>query len=310
MKLGLTSSTRRSEHALAHADGLAAAAGVHPEEAPPETVRRGRRVRSRLRSVRRAMALSPSIPPREPSGLRPAPRKERSAVDSKRRILEAAQAEFAAKGFDGARLGTIARAAEVQQALIHHYFGDKEGLHGEVVRSGLAAMTEGVWELLSRMDAPAPVEKTKTKTAKTKTAKAKASAAPKAKKTSLNDLRTLAEAFVELLLKFFATNGSFLAILRHEARRDGDGAAKIVHANVGPIFDGIVARLDAMRARGDVKEDVDARHLVLSCVAMVAFPFQEEPFVKAIWPADWHGEAFLEERKKHIVAMILARVAP
>ena len=246
------------------------------------------------------MALSPSISPRSPA---PPPRKERNALDSKRRILEAAQSEFAAKGFDGARLGTIARAAEVQQALIHHYFGDKEGLHGEVVRAGLAAMTEGVWELLSRMDAPAAPSTTRA-------AKSKQKARPTAKQTSVSELRTLAEAFVELLLKFFATNGSFLAILRHEARRDGDGAAKIVHGSVGPIFDGIVARLDAMRARGDVKKDVDARHLVLSCVAMVAFPFQEEPFVKAIWPADWHGEAFLEERKKHIVAMILARVAP
>ena len=306
MKLGLTASTRRSEQVLvAHGEEA-----VATDEAPPEMVRRGRRAGSRLPSGARAMALSPSIPPRSTA---PAPRKERNALDSKRRILEAAQSEFAAKGFDGARLGTIARAAEVQQALIHHYFGDKEGLHGEVVRSGLAAMTEGVWELLSRMDAPAEASTTRAK-ASTAKASAKAKTSPaakaKAKRTSALDLRTLAEAFVELLLKFFATNGSFLAILRHEARRDGDGATSIVQANVGPIFDGIVARLDAMRARGDVKKDVDARHLVLSCVAMVAFPFQEEPFVKAIWPADWHGEAFLEERKKHIVAMILARVAP
>jgi TetR/AcrR family transcriptional regulator len=222
-----------------------------------------------------------------------APRKERNALETKRRILESAEAEFAAKGFDGARLGSIARAAQVQQALIHHYFHDKEGLHGEVVRSGLAAMTEGVWELLSRMDAPP--KKTSLKPSK---------------RQSKDELRTLAEAFVDLLLRFFATNGSFLAILRHEARRNGDGAAKIVHGSVGPIFDGIVARLDTMRARGVVKKDVDARHLVLSCVAMVAFPFQEEPFVSAIWPADWHGTRFLEERKKHIVEMILARVAP
>jgi AcrR family transcriptional regulator len=258
------------------------------------------------------MALTPlpnSSRPHAPEA--PAPRKERNALETKRRILEAAESEFAAKGFDGARLGTIARAAAVQQALIHHYFGDKEGLHGEVVRSGLAAMTEGVWELLSRMDAPAPATaKTKTKASGKKAGAKKTAAKVNATKTSVNELRTLAEAFVELLLKFFATNGSFLAILRHEARRDGDGAAKIVHGSVGPIFDGVVARLDAMRARGTVKKDVDARHLVLSCVAMVAFPFQEEPFVKAIWPADWHGEAFLEERKKHIVAMILARVAP
>jgi hypothetical protein len=59
-----------------------------------------------------------------------------------------------------------------------------------------------------------------------------------------------------------------------------------------------------------VKKDVDTKHLVISCVAMVAFPFQEEPFVKAIWPADWHAKRFLDERKRHIVEMILARVAP
>jgi AcrR family transcriptional regulator len=301
MKLGLTSSTLRREHAHAHG---------HAEDAPKSTVRRGRDVRTRL-PLEGSMALTPLPNSSRPHAPEPhAPRKERNALETKRRILEAAEGEFAAKGFDGARLGTIARAAAVQQALIHHYFGDKEGLHGEVVRSGLAAMTEGVWELLSRMDAPSPTAtKTKTKASATKTSK-KAAAHAVSTKTSVNELRTLAEAFVELLLKFFATNGSFLAILRHEARRDGDGAAKIVHGSVGPIFDGVVARLDAMRARGTVKKDVDARHLVLSCVAMVAFPFQEEPFVKAIWPADWHGEAFLEERKKHIVAMILARVAP
>jgi AcrR family transcriptional regulator len=255
------------------------------------------------------MAITPIM--QATSASAPTPRKERNALETKRRILEAAESEFAAKGFDGARLGTIARAAAVQQALIHHYFGDKEGLHGEVVRSGLASMTEGVWELLSRMDAPAD-DKSRTRAvakAKTKATKAKTKVT-KAKATTVDELRTLAEAFVELLLKFFATNGSFFAILRHEARRDGAGAARIVHDSVGPIFDGIVARLDAMRARGDVKKDVDTRHLVISCVAMVAFPFQEEPFVKAIWPADWHGKGFLEERKRHIVEMILARVAP
>ncbi|HSO35630.1 MAG TPA: TetR family transcriptional regulator [Labilithrix sp.] len=273
MKLGLTGTTRRTEHA---ADGA-----EHP---PQSTVRRGRKDKGGLRSDIRPMSTTPSTPP---------PRKERNALETKRRILEAAESEFAAKGFDGARLGTIARAAAVQQALIHHYFHDKEGLHGEVVRNGLTAMTEGVWQLLSRMDAP-PKKTTKAKT----------------KSQSKDELRLLAEAFVDLLLRFFATNGSFLAILRHESRRNGDGAAKIVHGSVGPIFDGIVGRLDAMRARGVVKKDVDARHLVLSCVAMVAFPFQEEPFVGAIWPADWHGRAFLEERKKHIVEMILARVAP
>lgn len=229
------------------------------------------------------------LPSEEAPPTRVRPKRERNAAETRRRILEAAASEFGAKGFDGARLGSIARAADVQQALIHHYFGDKEGLHAEVVRGGLAAMTERVWELLARMDAPPPKK-----------------AGKKAKKV---DVEAIAEAFVELLLTFFAENGELFAILRHEARR-GEHATKVVAETVGPVFDGIVSRLDAMRARGDVRKDVDAKHLVMSCVAMVAFPFEEEPFVAAIWPADWHSPRFLAERKRQIVEMILARVLP
>lgn len=211
-------------------------------------------------------------------------KKERNSVETKRRILDAAAAEFAAKGFDGARLGSIARAADVQQALIHHYFADKEGLHAEVVRSGLEAMTKAAWDILSTMDAPQ-----RKKSAKAKT-----------------DVKMLAAAFVELLLSFFATNGAFLDILRHEARR-GAQAAKIVADAIGPVFEALVTRIDQMKKRGEVRKDLDAKHFVMSCIAMVAFPFAEEPFVTAVWPADWHDKKFLGERKKQIVEMILAR---
>ncbi|MBX3205369.1 MAG: TetR family transcriptional regulator, partial [Labilithrix sp.] len=223
-----------------------------------------------------------------------APRKkERNAAETKRRILEAAASEFAAKGFDGARLGSIARAAAVQQALIHHYFVDKAGLHAEVVRGGVEAMTEGAWGLLSQMDAPVADRRGK-------------------KRRGPAELRALAEAFVDLLLRFFATNGAFLAIMRHEARRDSSDpvATGVIADHVAPIFDAIVARLDEMRARGEVRRDIDARHLVLSCVAMIAFPFQEEPFVASIWPMDWHRPEHLAERKREVVEMILARVLP
>lgn len=228
--------------------------------------------------------------PAEPEASKATTKKrERSSVETKRRILEAAQAEFAAKGFDGARLGSIARAADVQQALIHHYFADKEGLHAEVVRGGLAAMTEGAWELLARVDGDA---------------------APKGGKAKKPDLPALANAFVELLVRFFAENGAFLAILRHEARRDEGRVGALVEEVVAPVFDAVVGRLEEMRKRGDVRKDVSPAHLVLSCVAMVAFPFQEEPLVAAVWPTEVRGAAFREERKRHVVEMVLARLLP
>jgi AcrR family transcriptional regulator len=221
-----------------------------------------------------------------------APRKkERNSVETKRRILEAAAAEFAAKGFDGARLGTIARAADVQQALIHHYFADKNGLHAEVMRAGLAAMTEDAWVLLSQMDAPVADRKGK-------------------KRRGPEELRALAESFVDLMLRFFTMNGAFLAMLRHEARReDGGVATALIADNVAPLFDAVVARLDEMRARSEIRRDVEPRQLVLSSVAMIAFPFLEESFVKAIWPSE-QDASFVVARKEHVVEMILARMLP
>jgi len=54
-------------------------------------------------------------------------------VPSRRdRILAAAEAEFAAHGFHGARVERIAEAASVNKQLLFHYFDSKAGLHKAV----------------------------------------------------------------------------------------------------------------------------------------------------------------------------------
>lgn len=58
------------------------------------------------------------------------------AVDRRAQILEAALGEFSAKGFRGATIKSIARAAGLQSpALIYWYFPDKEALFREVLES-------------------------------------------------------------------------------------------------------------------------------------------------------------------------------
>jgi len=49
------------------------------------------------------------------------------------RILQAAKKEFAERGYDGARMSSIARRAGVNQALIHYYFENKEQLYVRVL---------------------------------------------------------------------------------------------------------------------------------------------------------------------------------
>ena len=59
-------------------------------------------------------------------------------MDTRARILAAARKEFAAKGFDGARVEAIARRAKVAKGLIFYYFQSKEGLFRELAEDRIA----------------------------------------------------------------------------------------------------------------------------------------------------------------------------
>jgi AcrR family transcriptional regulator len=57
-------------------------------------------------------------------GLTPGPRDERGVLAA--RILSVARKEFAETGWAGTTIRAIARAADVDPALVYHYFGSKE----------------------------------------------------------------------------------------------------------------------------------------------------------------------------------------
>ena len=52
----------------------------------------------------------------------------RPEVDTRAAIVAAAREEFSANGFEGASVRAVARRAEVDPALVRHYFGGKEAL--------------------------------------------------------------------------------------------------------------------------------------------------------------------------------------
>jgi AcrR family transcriptional regulator len=71
----------------------------------------------------------------------------RDAEATRRRLLDAARAEFAEHGIAGARVDRIAAAAEANKAQIYHYFGSKDRLF------------DAVWEsLVEQIVAAAPID--------------------------------------------------------------------------------------------------------------------------------------------------------
>ncbi|MFH1136557.1 MAG: TetR/AcrR family transcriptional regulator [Pseudomonadota bacterium] len=84
---------------------------------------------------------------------KPRPDRKRNPERTREAILTASEKMFINKGFDGATLGGIAKAAGVHQSLIHHYFGSKLDLYLEVMRRYLVNFGAALREHL-----PAPRE--------------------------------------------------------------------------------------------------------------------------------------------------------
>jgi TetR/AcrR family transcriptional regulator len=220
----------------------------------------------------------------------PAPRKDRGGEATKQKILQAGDTEFAAKGFDGARLAAIARGADVPQALIHHYFGDKDGLYRAVFERVMSTIAAEGWKILETKAPP----------------KKRAGAA----RFGRQELEALVEAFAGMLVSFYATHARVLRILRDEAVRGGSVGDELARTYIKPQLDDVVTRFEAMRAAGEIAHDVDVKHLVISTVAMACFPNMDEAFIDVLWAIDPRAPAFVEARKREIVRTVMARIAP
>ena len=68
----------------------------------------------------------------------------RDGEQSRRRLLEAATAEFAAFGIAGARVDRVAAAAQVNKAQMYGWFGSKDGLFDAVFSRHLHGIVDAV----------------------------------------------------------------------------------------------------------------------------------------------------------------------
>jgi AcrR family transcriptional regulator len=72
--------------------------------------------------VSQPQRTEPASGPARPRGRRPAGQQTKEA------LLAAARVEFVERGYDGAKVRSIAAAAGVDPAMVNHWFGGKEGL--------------------------------------------------------------------------------------------------------------------------------------------------------------------------------------
>lgn len=194
-------------------------------------------------------------------------------ADTRDRILAAARLVFHRAGFDGARTQDIADAAGINKALLHYYFRSKDQLFEAVFEDAFRTHFTPVFEMMSVPDAP------------------------------LEDkIRRFTEAYIHTLLLHPYLPGFVI----HELNRNPQ---RLVALALGTGRGGLNAVFDQLRqgmASGRYRT-ADPRHLMVTLMGMVLYPFIARPVLSALLHLDERAyHDFMLARKDEIPRQFLA----
>jgi AcrR family transcriptional regulator len=85
------------------------------------------------------------------------PAQDSKLPDVRAALLAAARSLFAGRGFHEVSTREIARAAKVNPAMIHYYFGDKEGLYRAMLDAVFSRLVAEVRKLAASSDGSSPI---------------------------------------------------------------------------------------------------------------------------------------------------------
>src|ERR1700676_3405554 len=195
--------------------------------------------------------------------------------ESRAAILQAAAQEFAKHGIAGARTDAIARAAQVNKALLYYYFKDKETLYGAVLDNAFSGMKAKVFEVLDS-DLP-PREKIM--------------------------------AYTGAYFDFIASNQMYPKLMQREMMRAREGQSehidRLVKTSFQPIFRKVGQLLRKGIAEGEFRK-VDPAHFVPSMVAMIVFYFSSAPVMQRIVRFNPLSPERIAERRAAVLDFISA----
>jgi AcrR family transcriptional regulator len=201
------------------------------------------------------------------------PVRQRDAARSQAAILTAARAEFAERGFEGARIDAIAVRAGMNKRMLYHYFGDKEALYTTVLTEAYREIRAGEREL--SLDRYPPVE--------------------------------AMARLVRFTFRHFLDNPWFVQLLTNENLLQARFLKTLpeMHGLHSPL----VQELSNLIARGGkdgvFRADVDPVQLYISIAALGYFYLSNAATLSVIFDADLRAPDRVTAREDHAVEMVL-----
>lgn len=202
-------------------------------------------------------------------------RVSRDPVGTAQRIVDAATAEFARWGYEGARIERIVAAARCNMRMIYHYYGDKEGLY--------RAVLEHIYEDIR----------------------------DKERKLEFDHLDPLdgIAALVDFTFSHFAENREFARITLDENLRRGShiGRSKQRIAQMSsPLIGQVRSLLKRGTAAGVLRADVDPLQLYVTIVALSCHHINNHYTLSATFDTDIGSPGWLSKRRNHARDVVLS----
>lgn len=194
----------------------------------------------------------------------------RKAEATKANILAIAITEFAARGFDGARINVIAEKAEINKERIYAYFESKEGLYAAVVDETYGRVVAAEEPLLSLTQA---------------------------------DAEHLTERIIDIYFDFHRKNPEFSRILIWE-NLSGGGYAKDFGTRRKKIFAHLASIYAAGQGRAVFTQHVSFEAYIFTLTAVSFFYFSNLRTMSKTLSLDLSRREVTERVTKEIVMLL------
>ncbi len=198
----------------------------------------------------------------------------RDAAATKARILRAGLAEFAAKGYGGARTEAIAKRAKCNIRMLYHYFGGKQGLYLACLEKVYFHIREEE-QKLNLADLP-----------------------PKEALTKL----------VHFTFDHMRKNPDFVSMAAAENTMRGKFVKRLplVAKAARNLVDAIQHILERGERECGFREGVDALQLYVSVLSLSYLHLSNRHTLSITYDRDMTESAWLDERRQHVTDMVLA----
>ncbi|HTZ74325.1 MAG TPA: TetR/AcrR family transcriptional regulator [Candidatus Aquilonibacter sp.] len=174
-------------------------------------------------------------------------RKKQENPETAARILEAAEAHFAAHGLAGTRTEEIASAAKVNKAMLFYYFKNKKHLHRAVLENLFRQFRESVYALQKKADSP----------------------------------RKQVLGLVAGYFDFLASHRNYPKLVQREAMEASANFKWIVGEYLNPFHSEVMKAIRSGIAEGDIR-GVDPEHTAFSILGMTTSYFAAAPILSKI----------------------------